>query len=70
MTSSGTGGDLEPVVTTDYTTKLGCERLAAGIREYWSRHGHQVRIWIEPTRAAGWVVRSELRRGLPPVPIT
>lgn len=70
VTSSATDRDLEPVVTTDYTTKIGAERLAAGIRDYWSRHGHQVRVWVEPTRAAGWVLRSNLQRGLPRPPAT
>jgi hypothetical protein len=51
----------------DYTTRIGAEQLAAMIRQHWAALGHVgARVWLEPTRAAGWVLRSNLDRGLPP----
>lgn len=64
-TSSGTVDDLEPAVA-DYTTRAGAAQLAASIRQFWSSLGYDVLVWVEPTRAAGWCLRSNLRSGLPP----
>jgi hypothetical protein len=46
--------------------KVGAERLAQQIREYWGGLGHEVRVWLEPTGRGGWSVPSNLARGLAP----
>lgn len=53
----------------DYTTRVGAEWLSLVIRQYGATTGlgHAgLRVWAQPTRAAGWVIRSNLSRGLLP----
>jgi hypothetical protein len=61
-------------VKLDGFTKEGAERLADTIREHWAKRGKHPNVWIEPAneylnamRTGAWyVVRSNLRNGLPP----
>lgn len=63
----------EPADTSDNLSRSGAAALAARLDAYWHAKGAvSVRHWVEPaalakaTRAAVWVVRSNLVRGQPP----
>ena len=49
----------------DTMTKPYAERLVAKIQWYWEKKGYAPAVWLEPL-FSGFVVRSEMRGGLPP----
>jgi hypothetical protein len=50
----------------DYLLRDGAEALANKVRRYWLSCGHEVDVRIEFLAGAGWVIRTDLKSGLPP----
>ena len=72
-----TGGCFSKSIDEDTFTLAGAERLADDISNFWLDRGFKVRLWVErstmPVASTSrrvqdrrhWVVRSELKNGLP-----
>jgi len=55
-------------VTGDTLSRIGAERIAAMIVDYWWRRGFDCVIRLEKSNVLGdtyWVVRSDLVNGMP-----
>jgi hypothetical protein len=57
----------------DHMGEIGSRRLAARLRDFWKRRGHEVNVWIERSVLSAsdkqpfpiYCVRSDLTAGLP-----
>lgn len=58
----------------DYTTETGAYRIAAKVREYWSKRGLFPKVWVAKTLSLQsvtdrdrtvYVVRSDMQHGRP-----
>jgi hypothetical protein len=56
-----------PEPRRDYLDRSGAEALSVMIERYWRSCGAEIGVWIEFVGVPGvWIVKSDLRAGLPP----
>ena len=64
------GRRLESNPRRDWSSKAGCEELAAEIKRFWTAFGYDIiQVWVEACRGgrdAVFTIKSSLRAGLPP----